>query len=285
MRRSDQRYGKKIGNLSVPLDRKKTRYKRASVEVELRFDLVTGTFWAQYEGNWYSADTKDDLAAQIKVAATKALSIEWKRYLQISYEAHGWPIADEKSGRPETSGQYHTFEIDHDRSKFGFSYDNDEDNRYAICAIELHWSLCEISEPYALPEDPNKRVRAKRKVDVWDHGPDTGKEQIGDPEEWEDDVLPPGTLLWTEREALLAEVVAALGRLDARLVDLFRGDADALAEKIDAAEQTDPSRLLAPPPEVDARTRAVRRTEWKTALQINDDEEPATTKRKKRKSA
>ena len=237
--------GKKIGVLEVKLDRKKTRYQRAAVEVELRFDITKGLFHAQWEGNWYDADTKDGLSEKIKVAATKALSIEWKRYIQIDYEAEGWPIVDEKTGRPANDGTYHTFEIDHDRSKFGRG--RDEDEKFAICSVKLHWSVCEISEPYALPEEPSKRVRAQRSVDVWTWGPDTGKEKIGDPEEWEDDVLPAGTLLWTpEREALLVEVVAALGKLDDRLVELFSGDAKLLGEKIDAAAQTDPGRLLGP---------------------------------------
>jgi len=235
-----QHYGKKIGTLTVTLDRKKTRYKWASVDVELRFDLKSGKFHAQWEGNWYSAATKDELTAHIKAAATKTLAIEWKRYIQIAYEAKGWPIEDPKSGRPATSGNYHEFEIDDDRSKFGGRAE-----KYAICSIELHWSLCEISEPYNLPEDSNKRVRAQRAVDVWTWGPDTGKEKIGDPQEWENDVLPSGTFLWTpEREAFLAKVVGALGKLDRRLVDLFSGDVEQLAGKIDAASQTDPNRLL-----------------------------------------
>lgn len=242
--------GKKIGTLEVKLDRKKTRYKWASVDVELRFEITNGTFHAQYEGNWYSAKTKDDLAEQIKIAATKSLSIEWKRYIQISYEAQGWPIEDEKSGRPATSGQYHTYNLDDARTKFDDKISNRrrEDAKHVICAIELHWTICEISEPYNLPEDPNKLVRAKREVGIWEWGPDTGSEKIGEPQEWEDAVLPSGTLLWTpEREAVLAEVIAALGKLDARLLELFTGDAPALAAKIDAAAQTDPSRLLAAP--------------------------------------
>jgi hypothetical protein len=239
--------GKKIGTLEVKLDRKKTRYKWASVNVELRFEITNGTFHAQFEGNWYSAKTKDDLAEQIKIAATKSLSIEWKRYIQISYEAQGWPIEDEKSGRPATSGQYHTYDLDDDRTKFDDRVTTaNTREKHAICAVELHWSICEISEPYALPEEPSKLVRAKRSVDVWRWGVDIGKEKIGEPEEWEDADLPSGTLLWTaEREAVLAEIVAALGKLDARLLALFTGDADALAGKIDAAAQNDPSRLLA----------------------------------------
>jgi hypothetical protein len=245
-----QRLGKKIGVLEVKLDRKKTRYKWASVEVELRFDISTGEFHAQWEGGWYSADTKTELSEKIKTAATKSLSIEWRRYIQIDYEAQGWPIEDEKSGRPATSGQYHRYNLDDDRTKFDDRITTAGiREKHAICAIELHWSICEISEPYALPEEPKKLVRAKRSVEVCRWGVDVGKEKIGEPEEWEDDVLPPGTLLWTpDREALLAEVVAALGRLDARLLELFSGDAKQLAEKIDAA-QTDPSRLLMAGPE------------------------------------
>lgn len=235
--------GKKIGMLEVKLDRKKTRYTWAKIAVELRFEIADGTFHTHYEGNRYSAKTKDDLTAQIKAAATKSLSIDWKRYIQINYEAEGWPIEDAKSGRPAVDGRYHTYDIHDDRLKF-----DDKDEKNVICAIKLQWSICEISEPYPLPEDPNKCVRAQRQIDVCGWGSQTGEEQIGEPQEWQDAVLPPGTVLWTPaREALLVEVVAALGKLDARLVDLFSGDHEKLAGKIDAAAQTDASRLLSAP--------------------------------------
>jgi len=241
--RAGQHHGKKIGTLTVKLDRKVTRYKWASINVELRFDISNGTFWAEYEGTWYDADTKAALTDKIKIAATKTLSLEWKRYILIDYEAKGWPLADEKIGRPAIDGRYHTYEIDEDRTKF-----DDSDEKYVICGIELHWTLCEISEPYALPEDPNKQVRAKRDVSISTWGPDMCKEQIGEPQEWEDDVLPPGLLLWTpDREALLVAVITAFGKLDARLIALFSGDAAQLTKQIDAAAQTDPSRLLAAP--------------------------------------
>lgn len=41
---------KKIDALEVKLDRKKTRYKWASVDVELRFEIPHGAFHAQFEG-------------------------------------------------------------------------------------------------------------------------------------------------------------------------------------------------------------------------------------------
>ena len=255
-----RRHGKKIGTLEVMLDRKKTRYKWATVEVELRFEIHNGQFYAQYEGNWYLATTKAELAAKIKIAATKSLSLEWKRYLQVDYSASAHPIADPKTGRPRQSGQYHRFEIDDDRSKFSF-YDGVP---FAISEIKLDWSVCEISEPYPLPEDPKKRIRSRRDVTTRACDDDDGEpvEQIGDPAEWEDDVLPAGTFLWTpEREALLREILTALSKLDQRLVDLFSGDATQLARKIDAAMQGDPSRLLAAPiePEPPARPRPKQR--------------------------
>jgi hypothetical protein len=247
-------HGKKIGVLEVKLDRRKNSHTHVSLDVELRFDIGNGTFWSPYGGDWFSADTKAALTAQLKVAATKALSIEWKRYIQIDYEAKGWPIADEKTGRPESQGRYCSYSIGEDRSKF----EDNKDEKYAICGIELHWNICEISEPYTLPENPKKCVRAKRDVTLHTWGKNAGKEQISEAHEWDHDVMPPGTLLWTrEREALLVEIVSALGKLDQRLLALFSGDAKQLAAKIDAA-QTDPSRLLPAPAPKQSKRKASR---------------------------
>lgn len=246
--------GKKIGKLEVELDRKKTRYKHVTIDVELRFDVATGIFHAQYEGGWYSADTKAALAEQIKVVATKALSIEWRRYLQIDYSVKAWPIEDARRGRPASSGRYCQFDLGEDRGRKYVDGLDTSDRDYVVTSIDLHWSVCEISEPYALPEDPNKIVRACRSVSV-----DEGEEHLGESREWDNAVHPHGTLLWTsEREAVLAEIVTALGKLDRRLVELFSGDAEQLAGKIDDAAQTDPSRLLTaaePAPEPSQKKR------------------------------
>lgn len=254
------RYGKKIGTLEVKLDRKKDRYTRASVTTELRLDLSTGRFAAPWEGNWYTAESKKDLSEQIKKVATKALSLTWRRYLQVDYAAEAYPIDDPATGRPRTSGgNYKNLHLGDDRS--ALAADGPEDDSYAICEIKLRWSVCEISDPYPLPEDPKKMIRAQRDVETHAWGPDKGSEYIEDPTEWDDDVLPPGTLLWTpEREALLREVLQAFGRLDQRLVDLFSGDAALLAAKIDAATLTDPGRLLAAPTRPDALPPKKRRS-------------------------
>jgi hypothetical protein len=57
-----------------------------------------------------------------------------------------------------------------------------------------------------------------------------------------------GPVPWTaEREAFLREVLAALGKLDARMVELFRGDPDQLSRRLDAAVRQGSARLLAAP--------------------------------------
>jgi hypothetical protein len=67
-------------------------------------------------------------------------------------------------------------------------------------------------------------------------------------EKQDDDKLPVGAVPWTaEREAFLREVLAALGKLDARMVELFRGDPDQLSRRLDAAVRQGSARLLAAP--------------------------------------
>jgi len=79
-----------------------------------------------------------------------------------------------------------------------------------ICSVELHWTICEISEPYDLPEESRKRVRAKRTVSTWGWGPDTGTEKIGRARGVGERRAATGHVLWTPaREALLVEILAA----------------------------------------------------------------------------
>lgn len=236
--------GKKIGTLRIDLDRKKTGYQRARFEIDLRLEVSTGEFHAEYEGTWYRAYTKGDLAAQVKEAVSKTLDLEWRRYLVIDYSAVAHEIDDPKVGRPRSYGRVNHLDIDTDRaelagkSRMRDPEDEDdgkdlgwEDEPMVITELGLTWKLLEISEPYACPEDKAKRVRAFRAVSF--DGRD-GSEEIGDPEEQDDDALPAGAVLWTaDREAFLSEVLAKLGELDRALAQLFGGGALALAQRLD----------------------------------------------------
>jgi hypothetical protein len=81
-----------------------------------------------------------------------------------------------------------------------------------------------------------------------DDGRETYREVVGSPSEQDDDKLPVGAVPWTaERETFLREVLAALGKLDARMVELFRGDPNQLSRRLDAAVRQGSARLLAAP--------------------------------------
>lgn len=213
--------GKKIGKMTVTLDRMTTRYRRSTIEVELRLDLHSGTFYASYEGARYEAKTKNGLSDLIRVSASKTIDLEWTRYLVVLYKAKVRPTDD--SGRPKFYG-HDEMDLGDDRQRLGMT----------VTGIELQWLVCEMSTPYSLPGDKNKSVRMRR--DVNESG------GLDEPEEQADDSLPVGAVPWTaEREALLREMLVMLGRLDARAVELFRGDPDQLARKLDTA------RLLSAP--------------------------------------
>lgn len=274
--------GKKIGKLVVRLDRvlEKTRWsgsnRHAEFQVDLRFDLSRGDFHAQHEGKWYSAATKADLEAQIKKAVERTIEIEWDRYLVVDYSATAKPL--DARGLPSTSTS-NAFGIDADRQELvryrGVRGDREE--RRLICGLEIAWEIVDYSRPWARPED-GKTVRSQRDVSFYfkdEDGRRTGArrsklaEQIGDPVERDDDSLPTGAVLWTtDRERFLNEIVATLAAIDAKLVDLLRGDADELAAKLDSLAG-DPSRLLPPgrpalasdvtPEAVPATTRAARK--------------------------
>jgi hypothetical protein len=244
--------GKKVGVLRVDLQREGARHDQKSVEVELRLSVQSGTFHARYEGQWYEARTKDELADQIRQIASKTADLSWTRYLVVEYTARAYPL-DGDSGRP-AGGRHRTLELDEDRATLAQDTEaeawSDRASAHVITSVDLHWRVCELSDPYPLPEDKRKKVRMRREVDSQladreEEGKETYQEVVGDPSEQDDDLLPAGAVPWTaEREALLREVLAMLGQLDARMVELFRGGPDELARRLDAAAQPGSARLL-----------------------------------------
>lgn len=247
--------GKKVGTLRVRLERMTSRSHHAHVEVELRLDVDRGMFHAPYEGAWYGAPTKEELLVKIRRAAEKTVDVAWTRYLVVDYRATAWPLRGD-SGRPCSSGSYRELSLDEDRLSLSRPDPDTRGAHGAVCAItsiDLHWSVCEFSTPYAVPEDSRRIVRMRREVLCQrgyddDEGREIYREVISDPSEQEDDRLPAGAVRWTaQREAFLREVLSALGQLDARMVELFRGDPDQLARRLDVAVERGSGRLLMAP--------------------------------------
>lgn len=244
--------GKKIGKLVIRLDRviQKVRWggsgdHRAEFSVDLRFDFHTGEFHVEHDGKWYSAKTKEALETKVKKAVERTIDLVWERYLVVSYEAAVRPV-DPVLNNPDGSTS-NTYSIKHERDDLvKRSIRHGTETKHVVAGIDLTWQIVEYTKPWARPES-GKLVRSKRDVrSGWDG--DERREFIDDPYENSDDELPDGAVLWTkEREDLLHEILAMLGKLDAKMVELFRGGADELAKKLDAA-QLDPSRLLAAPP-------------------------------------
>ena len=91
--------------------------------------------------------------------------MRWTRYLVIDYEATQWPFEDEKTGRPMGHGQSRTCGMEADRDKLAWA-GYDQRRKMITCGIELHWSLCDVTDPYPLPEEPKKFVRSSRDIDA-----------------------------------------------------------------------------------------------------------------------
>lgn len=239
-----RRYGKVVGKLDVKIARPERRGSPIHIEVEYRLSS-SGNFSAEYEGKRYQSDTKAELVNLIRAAVDKTVDVTWQRYLVIDYTATAY-ASDGDSGRPLHHGSYSDLKISDDRAAL-----SDRSDQRLITGIDLHWTVYDISSPYALPD--GKSVRMRRYVTMQiarnddDDAPLAYEEYIGRPVEDDDDELPAGAVLWTaEREALLREVLRALGMLDARMVEMFRGDCHDLAAKLDAA--TAGQLLIAPAP-------------------------------------
>lgn len=245
--------GKKIGMLTIRLNREIGRGgitgpERSKIQVELRLDSQ-GTFRVSYEGKHYEAKTQKELHDQVKAAVDTTIDLVWHRYIVIKYKAEASDLTP--SGRTEDNSQ-RDLDLDEDRAT---ALAGDKLTRWdrepkAITGISLTWDVLDFSDPFVTPEDKTKTVRMKRRF--WqqpvtdDDGEPAGhEEKTGTPSETDDDVLPVGCMLWTPaREEFLRQVRDALGKLDARMVALFNGVGDELAQRIDLALQQRADRLL-----------------------------------------
>jgi len=248
--------GKKIGKLTVTLDRvtHKVRWggygdEKATFPIDLRFDFHTGDFHAEHDGVWYSAKTKAELEKKIKKAVERTIDLVWDRYIVVHYEVTAKPL--ERTNAPSLNTG-NVYGIDDDRAALAERWR--KKTHSVIAGIDLAWEIVDYTRPWTRPED-KKIVRSKRDVDFFEN--DEGKlvEHLGDPNEGDSDDLPTGAVLWSkEREQLLHDILKMLAELDRRMVDLFRGDAEKLAEKLDGL-MIDPRRLLAAPPAEPERKR------------------------------
>lgn len=202
------RYGrppKKIGTIVVKTGIT-NGYRDETATFTLRLD--GSDFIAEHGDVWYVSKSRDALKLKMEEVAKVALDLKWTRYIALEYEAF----------------------TTHERGSWSYS-DRElsvgERRKKAdkIHGLRLKWGIVEYSNAIRLPGDDDQERHMKRDVG-----------ETGTPDEKQTTVtkLPDGLVPHTPaREALLRQIIEALTKLDAKLVEMFRGSPDDVGRAID----------------------------------------------------
>lgn len=215
--------GRKSGSLVVYVtDNEPARF-------ELRVDTEAGDFIVVHDGIVYIAKTRKALEQHLLELVRAERKLTWTRYIVIDYEA-----------RAGTFGSGRSYELGRKRP------DDPE-----ISSLSLMWDVEDYSTAVQQPGQTRARTKTRRVYHTEMATDPNDPEYCLDNshnESWSyDDKLPRGAVLYTpERLALLEEIRTALGKLDARLNEMFSGAPQAIAERIDKAIEQRGDRLLGP---------------------------------------
>jgi len=188
----------------------KTGYSTAHVSFVLRLDSMSGEFIAEHGDTWYVSKSRDALKARMDLVAKITLDLKWTRYIEIEYAAQRHREDDDRWGYGDRDMDINTPRKKRDR----------------IYQLSLKWSVVEYSQAIDLPGDKDGKRYMKRAVE--DGQPSTIEES--------ERKMPDGLVPYTEeREALLKAIVGTFKSIDAKLVELFRGEPDDVAKKLDVA--------------------------------------------------
>lgn len=198
--RQHRKIGEMVCNTGI-----KNGWKEATASFVLRLNSVTGDFIAEYGDHQYVSKSRDALKAKMDEVARVTLDLKWSRYLLIKYEAE----VPYKDNWMSTT----TLGIDVPRSKDQIVY-----------GIQLTWEVVEYSDAIQLPGQGERFM----KREVGDDGEPSGvQETVSE--------LPDGLVPYTKgREETLLRLRAALGVVDAKMVELFRGAPDRVARMLDS---------------------------------------------------
>jgi hypothetical protein len=204
--RQKPKYGRQVRKIGTMVCNTgfKTGYRNATTSFVLRLDSDTGEFIAEHGDVQYVSKSRDALKAKMDQVAMVTIDLKWSRYLLVKYTA-----------TIPYQGNFHsttTLTIDDPRRK----------NAHAVLGIHLNWELVEYSDAFELPNQGRRFM----KRDVFESGPSSSQETINE--------LPDGLVPYTkEREAILQQLRAALASVDAKMVELFRGDPERVARRLD----------------------------------------------------
>lgn len=182
----------------------KNGWRLATAKFVLRLDAATGEFIAEHGDVWYVSKSRDALKAKMDQVAKVTLDLKWTRYLRVDY----------RTEVPYRDNFHSTTTIDIDSPR-------DEDT--VVLGIKLSWEVVEYSDQIDLPgQGPRFMMR-----EVDDDGEACSQQETVVR-------LPEGLVAYTkEREEVLLRLRAALASVDAKMIELFRGEPGRVARALD----------------------------------------------------
>jgi hypothetical protein len=212
--RNRPRYGrapKKIGAIVCETGMS-SGYRSQRVSFVLRLDGAD--FIAEHGDVWYVSKSREALTAKMDEVARVAVDVRFARYIELDYSAQAKPVDSWRSSWREED-----LDINESRKR--------GKARREIHGIKLQWKLVEYSNAFTLPGDDHEERFMKRDVDEKGHAEESSQTTVTK--------LPPGLIHYTKaREDLLRSIIEALGEIDAKLVELFRGAPEEVAARLDA---------------------------------------------------
>jgi hypothetical protein len=182
----------------------KSGNRETTASFVLRLDSDTGSFIAEHNDTQYVSKSRDALQAKMNEVARVTIDVKWSRYLLVDYEA----IVPYRDNWNSTT----TLSVDQPRDK-----------DVVLLGLKLEWEVVEYSDAIHLPGQGERFM--KRDVHA-DGKPSSSQETVPK--------LPDGLVAYTkEREGVLLRLRAALASVDAKMVELFRGDRLDVARALD----------------------------------------------------
>jgi hypothetical protein len=195
--RAPKKIGEVVCNTGI-----KNGWRAATASFVLRLD--GGEFIAEYGDVWYVSKSRDALQAKMDQVAKVTFDLKWTRYLRVDY----------RTEVPYRDNWHSTTTIDIDSPR-------DEDT--VVLGIKLSWETVEYSDQIDLPGQGPRFM----KRDVVDDGVTSSSQETVNK-------LPDGLVPYTkEREGVLLRLRAALNSVDAKMIELFRGEPGRVARALD----------------------------------------------------
>lgn len=220
--------GRKAGKMTVKVPGP-AGSESQEVDVEIRLDVKRGVMLCEINGEVHEAATVDDLKKDVAAAIAAEQNITWERYIIIKYSAkleRWWdsPDAWYGGGNMVECGLNPPWRNFHEKKRA-----TPPPEGTPCHSIALEWTIIELSSTFVpAGESTPKRLERHVKKD--------GTAEVNARPDRRPAELPEGTVLCTpERIAALQQIRARLTLLSEKMRELFAGDPEERAARLDNA--------------------------------------------------